>query len=125
MSEVPMSFALQQENSSKWKSSIVCSVITIPFSDLELLMLTHNIDQDINEYVNSAELIAGNGTDNQVSVIVTSQGTIWYCTINLLRKELTEVVVRLHMTYQIIMHKHQWEDERQSSQHGWSMAICA
>ena len=75
------------------KASVVCSVTTaifIVFCLKKLNMFSQPIGKKTNEYLNSAEQIPRNWDVDQLSVLITSWDIIWWCSINLLWKELME-----------------------------------
>ena len=75
------------------KASVVCSVtaaIFIDFSLMKLNVFSQHIGKKTNEYLNSAEQIPRNWNVDQLSVLITSWDITWWCSINLLWKELME-----------------------------------
>ena len=79
--------------SFQWKASVVCSVTAAIFIDFclkKLNVFSQHIGQKTNEYLNSAEQIPRNWNVDQLSVLITSWDITYWCSINLLWKELME-----------------------------------
>ena len=75
------------------KASVICSITTAVFIDFCLKTLnvfSQHIGKKTNEYLYSTEQITRNWNFNLVSVLITSWVIIWWCSINLLWKELME-----------------------------------
>ena len=75
------------------KASVVCSVTAAIFIDFCLMKLdvfSQHIGKKTNECLNSAEQIPRNWNVDQLSVLITSWDITWWCSINLLWKELME-----------------------------------
>ena len=73
--------------------SVVCSVTVAMFMNLclkKLSMFSQHIGNKTNEYLNSTEQIPRNWNVDQLSVLITSWDITYWCSINLLWKELME-----------------------------------
>ena len=74
-----------------WKASVICSVTTAVFIDFclkKLNVFSQNIGKQTNEFLNFVEQSTRNWNVNLVSVLITSWNITWWCSIDLLWKEL-------------------------------------
>ena len=91
------------------KASVVCSVTAAIFIDFclkKLNVFSQHIGQKTNEYLNSAEQIPRNWNVDQLSVLITSRDITYWCSINLLWKELMERMTEhtgLISSYQLLI----------------------
>ena len=97
----PISFQL--------KASVVCSVtaaIFIDFCPKKLNVFSQHIGQKTIEYLNSTEQIHRNWNADQLSALITSWDFTYWCSINLLWKELMERISEhtgLISSYQLLI----------------------